>query len=490
MGLSCRSSKSIAVCKSTDSSPTNNGNLQIFKFKELEAATGGFAKEKLIGQDSHGYIYLGTLKDGRVVAVKKPALGRRLWHDEDAFDNEIEILTKLFSRRLVNLLGYSQDGKMKLLVVEYMENGTLHDNLHGGDERAASLSWPIRVHLVLQVARALRALHASSPPIVHRNIKSRNVFIDRHWNARLGDFGLARCVYEAEPPRRSNLSSIPEIESAEEVSTFSLACLEELDMEHDTSAHISTKTDVFAFGMLLLEMMSGRDAVSLDDDLAPFSLLEWALPLIKQVNIAAICDSRIKPPHVAAAVKHMATIAARCVRPLGSRRPSMEDVVQGLTKISKLLPLPMWGGFPAGLTLKVKDNQSKSLVVGVDKQTIRKASRLMRLPVWTGFLRLKKKRAFVLGLGAFIARKCRMGRKYARYPPKGAKVSDEAMRERSLKPAHVAEHGQLLKEKCNIVSWKPGFVSHTSAKTFTCKSSFTFRMQTDDLQERAAARGS
>jgi serine/threonine protein kinase len=200
MGLSCKSKSAIAVCNSTSS---NGTFLESFKFRDLETATNWFSRDNLILRTSHGHMYRGTLADGRVVAVKRPDVSQRS-HDE-AFDNEVRILSRLFSRRLVNLLGCSRDGRVKLLVLEYMDNGPLHENLTD-----FSLSWPMRVKLAVDIAKAIRALHASNPPIVHRNLRTTNVFLDRDGSARLGDFGLAKIVPElAEPPRRSNLISIP-----------------------------------------------------------------------------------------------------------------------------------------------------------------------------------------------------------------------------------------------------------------------------------------
>lgn len=470
MGLLCRANSSIAVRKSIEERPpaSKGCDLQNFKTKELEAATRGFAKENFIAKVSHGEIYMGTLADGRVVTVKRPTPGPRIGHDEDVLENEMQILSKLFSRRLVNLLGYSQDaGRVKLLVLEHMSNGTLHDLIQGADQ---SLSWPMRVRIALHAAKAIRALHASSPPIVHRNIKSSNVFIDKYWNARLGDFGLARCVLQQdipEPPRRSNLLSIPEIESEEIAARFSVS-LEENDVgaviSNVSSAHYSTKTDVFNFGMLMLEIMSGRNSVLSKDGgaecTAPFRLRDWALPLIKQGNVMAICDPRLQIPQATEALTYMATIASRCVRSVGSRRPSMEEVVQGLSRVCKLIPLPMWTGMAGGITLtpnpKLPETSGqKSLIASTDdsnQHTFRNTTgRFIRLPVWTGLICLKKKRAFVYGLNKFFARKFRINilrysklssktsvtsaideparRKAPKGPLKGSRVCDEELRQ-------------------------------------------------------------
>jgi serine/threonine protein kinase len=416
--------------------------LELFKYKDLEAATGGFAEANRIGTSScHGELYKGRLSDGRVVTVKRPstsstlelsAAGRRrstLWQqDEDAFENEVDILTKVFSRRLVNLLGYSQDaGKVKLLVVEFMENSSLHSQLRGAagtavntaeDDVSSSsssssrsscttLSWPLRVHLALQTAKALRALHSSSPPIVHRDIRAMNVFIDRNWNARLGEFGLARhpvqdrrsCAAAATPARKSNLSSIPETSEPETEAAAAPAL-------------INPETDVLSFGVLLLEMISGKNAMSLNADCSLYTLVEWALPLIKQGNVLAICDPRIKLPLCATALKHMAAIAVRCLRPsAGSRQPTMTEVVEVLTKVSKLIPLPLWNGQTTRVINKSSPSSSSSpscthqqldqqaaqptsscFLMSLDSHAMNcRIGRLIRLPMWLGFLQTNKK---------------------------------------------------------------------------------------------------
>jgi serine/threonine protein kinase len=402
-----------------------SAKLELFKYKDLEEATGGFAEENLIGKSRHGELYEGRLRDGRLVTVKRPSslAGRRgLWQQdhEDAFENEVDILAKVFSRRLVNLLGYSQDaGKVKLLVVEFMENSSLHSQLRGAagtavntaedDVRSSctTLSWPLRVHLALQTAKALRALHSSSPPIVHRDIRAMNVFIDRNWNARLGEFGLARhhvqdrrsCAAAATPARKSNLSSIPETSEPETEAAAAPAL-------------INPETDVLSFGVLLLEMISGKNAMSLNADCSLYTLVEWALPLIKQGNALAICDPRIKLPLCATALKHMAAIAVRCLRPsAGSRQPTMTEVVEVLTKVSKLIPLPLWNGQTTRVINKSSSSSSSSpscthqqldqqaaqptsscFLMSLDSHAMNcRIGRLIRLPMWLGFLQTNKK---------------------------------------------------------------------------------------------------
>jgi hypothetical protein len=152
---------------------------------------------------------------------------------------------------------------------------------------------------------------------------------------------------------------------------------------------------VLSFGVLLLEIISGKNAMSLNADCSLSSLVDWALPLIKQGNALAICDPRIRLPLCATALKHMATIAARCLRPTGSRQPSMSEVVEVLTKVSKLIPLPLWNGH----TTRVKSSntqhaaQPSCFIMGLDSHALNcRIGRLIRLPMWVGFLKMKKQK--------------------------------------------------------------------------------------------------
>lgn len=428
MGFSCKSKTAIAACDSTHDPGSNNGGiLESFRFRELEAATSSFARESLILKASHGHIFRAVLHDGRVVAVKCPETGVRLREDADAFNNEVQILSKLFSRRLVNLLGYSHDGRAKFLVLEYMENGTLHENLlhpvaamKRASSTAVSLRWPVRVKLALDIAKAIRALHASSPPIIHRNIRTSNVFLDRDGNARLGDFCLAKCMHEIERPRGSALISIPETSTEPERHSVGL---QDFDYEESSSSSVSNprvnpKTDVFSFGIVLLEIMSGRSVRDADHHAGALRLVDWALPLIKHGHFMAVCDPRITPLPDSAAVLLMASVAARCVRSSSARRPSMEEVVQCLSKASKLIPEPNGN-------VTTKSESLSTLTATRDHHPIPTTSRgrekLMtnadatasaplnvRSSAWKG-LTYWKKRTVVFRLSQFLARKFRIG---------------------------------------------------------------------------------
>lgn len=303
--------------------------IQEFNYSDLEKATNGFSEQKLLGRGSHGLVYKGVLSGGKLVAVKKSSRGPRISstsENPNEVENEIDILSKLQSPRLVNLVGFTNnDSHDRLLVVEFMSNGTLYDVLHSNSRTP---TWGRRIKLALHTAKAIDTLHSQNPPVIHRDIKSANVLIDRNFNARLGDFGLAlRCQVDDYRLR----------------STPPAGTMGYLDPGYVTPDNLSTKTDVFSFGILLLEIISGRKAIDVGH--SPPSIVDWAIPLIRRGKILAIYDPRIAPPKDALVRKQLAVVAAKCVRSCRERRPSMREVAQCLSGLSKLVPQHSWNNF-------------------------------------------------------------------------------------------------------------------------------------------------
>lgn len=237
-----------------------------------------------------------------------------------------------------------------------MSNGTLYDILHSTTRPPG---WGRRIRLALQTAKAVDTLHSSNPPVIHRDIKSANVLIDRNYNARLGDFGLALQCHVDDRRLRS---------------TPPAGTMGYLDPCYVTPDNLSTKTDVFSFGILLLEIISGRKAIDVGH--SPPSIVDWAIPLIKIGKLAAVYDPRIMPPKDLVVRKQLALIASKCVRSCRERRPSMKEIVAWLRGLSKLVPLHSWNGFnnpcmmvetiggPVGL--RNVNNSREERVEGVD----------------------------------------------------------------------------------------------------------------------------
>ncbi|KAJ4964270.1 hypothetical protein NE237_024209 [Protea cynaroides] len=220
-------------------------------------------------------------------------------------DYEIDILSKINSLRLVNLVGFTNDFRDRLLVTEFMCNGTLYET-----------------------AKAVDTLHSSIPPVIHRDIKSANVLIDWKFNARLGDFGLALRCHDDDFLFRS---------------TSPAGTIGYLDPGYVTPDNLSTKTDVFSFGILLLEIISGRKAIDIGHS-AP-SIVNWAIPLTRKGKLLSIYDPRIPPPKDPMVRKQLTVIVAKCVRSCRERRPSMkEKIAECLSVYGKMVPLYSWNG--------------------------------------------------------------------------------------------------------------------------------------------------
>ncbi|KAK2966079.1 hypothetical protein RJ640_025575 [Escallonia rubra] len=303
-----------------------------FKYEELEAATQNFSSSCLIGKGSHGCVYKGILRDGKlVVAIKRESLGLQELEDSSKLDNEVCIISSLpQSQYLINLLGTSHDSaENKALVMEHMPNGTLHELLHSASTPPA---WPKRAQTAIQIARALQFLHESKPSIVHRDVKSANILFDSAWNAKLADFGLAVIMEDDSPSQPAGTIGY-------------------LDPCYTTPCKLSTKTDVFSFGVVLLEIISCTRAI--DVSRVPASIVDWAMPLIKERRMLDICDKRITMPrYMEGTIWRMLTIAARCVSLEEDHRPSIGDIINDMENtIIERVRFPIWINVVQSLTL-------------------------------------------------------------------------------------------------------------------------------------------
>ncbi|OUZ99771.1 Protein kinase domain [Macleaya cordata] len=340
------SSSSSSSSKKKKDKKKNEPKIKRFSYSDLESATGGFSPQSFLGKGSHGSVYKAVLDQGKLtVAVKKTtqSMITSLLQDNNnvtPVDNEIEILSKIQSPRLVNLLGFSLDSnENKLLVVEFMPNGSLSDLLHS-NIRIPNLVK--RVRYALQVAKAVEILHSSNPPVIHRDIKSSNVLIDGNWNARLGDFGLALRGF---------------VEDVKIKCTPPAGTLGYLDPGYIAPENLTAKNDVFSFGILLLEILSGRNAI--DVNYSPPSIVDWALPLIKQGEFISLYDPRIDLPDDLSVLRQLAILAARCVRSTAEKRPCMTEVVNCLRIVSERVCSPLWNN----LRRRIKKDSS-SLSIG------------------------------------------------------------------------------------------------------------------------------
>ncbi|XP_020102649.1 calcium/calmodulin-regulated receptor-like kinase 1 [Ananas comosus] len=280
-----------------------------YSFKDLQKATGNFTT--LIGQGAFGPVYKAQMSTGETVAVKVLATDSK--QGEKEFQNEVLLLGRLHHRNLVNLVGYCAEKGQHMLIYVYMPNGSLASHLYG--ENRQLLSWDLRVSIALDVARGLEYLHDGAiPPVIHRDVKSNNILLDRSMKARVADFGLSR-----EEMVSNHVSHIR--------GTFGY-----LDPEYVSSRSFTKKSDVYSFGVLLFELITGRNPQQ--------GLMEYvelaAINAEGRVGWEEIVDSRLDGAFDVEELNDIAAVAYKCVSRISRKRPSMRDVVQALSRIVKL----------------------------------------------------------------------------------------------------------------------------------------------------------
>ncbi|KAI9083082.1 hypothetical protein K1719_034986 [Acacia pycnantha] len=297
--------------------------LQVFTFKQLHSATGGFSKSSVIGHGGFGYVYRGVLNDGRKVAIKfMDQAGKQ---GEEEFKVEVELLSQLRSPYLLALLGYCSDSNHKLLVYDFMANGGLQEHLYpvsNSNIMPMKLDWETRLRIALEAAKGLEYLHEDvSPPVIHRDFKSSNILLDKKFHAKVSDFGLAK---------------IGSDKAGGHVSTRVLGTQGYVAPEYALTGHLTTKSDVYSYGVVLLELLTGRVPVDMKRPPGEGVLVSWALPLLTdREKVVTIMDPALEGQYSMKEVVQVAAIAAMCVQPEADYRPLMADVVQSLVPLVK-----------------------------------------------------------------------------------------------------------------------------------------------------------
>ncbi|KAJ4973998.1 hypothetical protein NE237_007172 [Protea cynaroides] len=299
----------------------------VFTYEGLEASTNQFNPRNKIGDGGFGSVYIGQLSDGRIVAVKKLHRQQAMAAaaSTKAFCNEILILSSIDHPNLVKLHGYCSDPRGMLLIYDYVANGTLADHLHGSKslKKKRSLTWEVRVELALQTAMALEYLHFSvKPAIVHRDITSSNIFVDKDMKIKVGDFGLSRLLV------CSSLSS-------GFVWTGPQGTPGYLDPEYHRSFRLTEKSDVYSFGVVLFELISGMKAVDLNRDKREVSLADMVVSKIQVGSLNQVVDPLLvlEGKEAIGTVNAMAELGFRCVAVDKDDRPDARELVDELKRI-------------------------------------------------------------------------------------------------------------------------------------------------------------
>ncbi|KAJ7979446.1 Protein kinase family protein [Quillaja saponaria] len=278
-----------------------------FSFEEIFDATNGFSSENLVGKGGYAEVYKGTLKDGEEIAVKRLTKTSTDERKGMEFLTEIGTIGHVCHSNVLSLLGCCIDNGL-YLIFEFSSRGSVASVLH--DENLPPMDWKTRHKIAVGTARGLHYLHKGCQRrIIHRDIKSSNILLAADFEPQISDFGLAKWL-----PSQWTHHSIAPIEG-----TFG-----HLAPEYYMNGIVDEKTDVFAFGVFLLEVISGRKPV----DGSHQSLHNWAKPILNQGEMENLVDPTLEGAYDVTQLKRLALAASLCIRASPIWRPKMSEVLQ------------------------------------------------------------------------------------------------------------------------------------------------------------------
>ncbi|KMT01612.1 hypothetical protein BVRB_9g216070 isoform A [Beta vulgaris subsp. vulgaris] len=296
----------------TQDGPGASSMFREFNYKDTRKATNNFST--IIGQGGFGTVYKAEFSDGVIVAVKQ--MNKVSEQAEDEFCREIELLARLHHRHLVALRGFCIQKEERFLMYEYMKNGSLKDHLHTPDK--APLCWQTRIQIAIDVANALEYLHFyCDPPLCHRDIKSSNILLDENFVAKLADFGLAYAAKDGSicfEPINTEVRGTPGY----------------MDPEYVVTRELTEKSDVYSYGVVLLELVTGRRAIQDNRN-----LVEWAqVFLSSETKLSQLMDPKIGEFFDYDQLQTVVTVIKWCTHPEARGRPSIKQVLRLLYESS------------------------------------------------------------------------------------------------------------------------------------------------------------
>ncbi|KAM7472234.1 hypothetical protein LguiA_010417 [Lonicera macranthoides] len=284
-----------------------------YTLRELEAATNGLADENVIGEGGYGIVYSGILADNTRVAVKNLLNNRG--QAEKEFKVEVEVIGRVRHKNLVRLLGYCVEGAYRMLVYEYVDNGNLDQWLHGDVGDVSPLTWNIRMNIILGTAKGLAYLHEGlEPKVVHRDIKTSNILLDRQWNSKVSDFGLAKLLCA----------------ETSYVTTRVMGTFGYVAPEYACTGMLNEKSDIYSFGILIMEIITGRSPVDYSRPQGEVNLVDWLKTMVGNRKSEEVVDPKLPEMPASKALKRVLLVALRCVDPDAQKRPKMGHVIHML----------------------------------------------------------------------------------------------------------------------------------------------------------------
>ncbi|KAM0846583.1 hypothetical protein ACQ4PT_055596 [Festuca glaucescens] len=286
-----------------------------FTFRELATATKNFRFDCLLGEGGFGRVYKGQLENGQVVAVKQLDLNGFQGNRE--FLVEVLMLSLLHHPNLVSLVGYCADGDQRLLVYEYMALGSLADHLLDNTADQIPLSWHRRMKIAHGTAKGLEYLHEkANPPVIYRDLKSPNILLDEEYNPKLSDFGLAK---------------LGPVGGKTHISTRVMGTYGYCAPEYIRTGQLTIKTDVYSFGVFLLELITGKRAVDSNRPANEQILVNWAKPMIRdRRRYHELVDPLLRGEYPEKDLSQAVGVAAMCLQEEDTVRPYMSDAVVAL----------------------------------------------------------------------------------------------------------------------------------------------------------------
>ncbi|KAJ1280845.1 hypothetical protein BS78_04G263300 [Paspalum vaginatum] len=289
----------------------NLGNMRRFQFRELQVATENFSSKNILGKGGFGIVYKGQLPDGTLVAVKRLKDGNAAG-GEVQFQTEVEMISLAVHRNLLRLYGFCMTTSERLLVYPYMLNGSVALRLKG----KPPLDWITRKRIALGAARGLLYLHEQcDPKIIHRDVKAANILLDDCCEAIVGDFGLAKLLDHRES----------------HVTTAVRGTVGHIAPEYLSTGQSSEKTDVFGFGILLLELITGQTALEFGKSSnQKGAMLDWVKKMHQEKQLDILVDKGLGSKYDCIELEEMVQVALLCTQFLPGHRPKMSEVVRML----------------------------------------------------------------------------------------------------------------------------------------------------------------
>ncbi|KAL2486483.1 Protein kinase APK1B [Abeliophyllum distichum] len=273
-----------------------SSNLKNFKLSDLKMATRNFRPDSVLGEGGFGSIFKGWIDEDSFTAAK-PRTGMA----------KVNYLGQFSHPHLVKLIGYCLEDEHRLLVYEFMHRGSLDNHLFRRGSYFHPLSWILRLKVALGAAKGLAFLHSGETKVIYRDFKASNILLDSNYNARLSDFGLAK-----EGPTGYGFAA----------------------PEYLTTGHLTAKTDVYSYGVVLLEMLSGRRAIDENRPSRQQKLVEWAKPhLANKHKLFRVLDNRLEGQYTIDVAHRVANLTLQCISSEPNLRPTMKEIVKELEQL-------------------------------------------------------------------------------------------------------------------------------------------------------------